>query len=63
MAPNNSTQNNKKGEKQIVIGVSVPADGEILDSAALEKFLHDRIKVDGKPGQVGDAVKIPREAQ
>jgi len=32
-----------------------------LDPASFEKFLHDRIKVNGKAGQLGDAVSISRD--
>jgi len=34
----------------------------VFDGAAYEKFLHDHIKVEGKPGQLGDKIKIKREA-
>merc|ERR1711964_479475 len=34
-----------------------------LDADAFEKFLHDRIKVDGRPGQLGDAVQVVREGE
>lgn len=33
----------------------------MLDPASFEKFLHDRIKVGGKTGVLGDSVKITRE--
>jgi large subunit ribosomal protein L22e len=33
----------------------------VLDPASFEKFLHDRIKVGGKTGVLGEAVKITRE--
>lgn len=32
-----------------------------MDAAAFEKFLHDRIKVNGKAGALGDNVKITRD--
>ena len=35
----------------------------MLDGDAFEKFLHDRIKVEGKAGQLGEAVKISREGE
>jgi len=34
-----------------------------MDSASFEKFLHDRIKVKGKTGVLGDAVAITRDKQ
>ena len=45
------------------IDFSGPANDQVLDADAFEKFLHDRIKVDGKPGQLGDAVQITREGE
>jgi large subunit ribosomal protein L22e len=32
-----------------------------MDAALLEKFLHDRIKVNGKAGALGDKVKLVRD--
>eukprot|EP01115_Flamella_aegyptia_P000428 TRINITY_DN10618_c0_g1_i1.p1 TRINITY_DN10618_c0_g1~~TRINITY_DN10618_c0_g1_i1.p1 ORF type:complete len:93 (-),score=48.78 TRINITY_DN10618_c0_g1_i1:44-322(-) len=32
-----------------------------MDPAGFEKFLHDRIKVGGKPGNLGDLIKISRD--
>ncbi len=51
-----------KGEKYF-IDFSGPASDGILDAAAFEKFLHDRIKVDGKAGQLGDVVTVTREGE
>merc|ERR1712151_1326968 len=42
------------------INCAKPVDDGIMDSGAFEKFLHDRIKVNGKAGQLGDAVQIER---
>jgi large subunit ribosomal protein L22e len=36
-------------------------DDRVLDPASFEKFLHDRIKVNGKTGVLGDAVTISRD--
>ena len=33
----------------------------MLDASSFEKFLHDRIKVNGKAGNLGDKVTITRE--
>merc|ERR1712196_28588 len=38
-----------------------PVEDRVLDPASFEKFLHDRIKVNGKAGELGDAVTITRE--
>jgi large subunit ribosomal protein L22e len=43
------------------IDVSKPVEDGIMDAAAFEKFLHDRFKVNGKAGVLGDVVKITRE--
>lgn len=46
---------------KFTIDCTVPVDDRVLDPASFEKFLHDRIKVGGKVGVLGDAVKISRE--
>ncbi|KDQ19934.1 hypothetical protein BOTBODRAFT_27347 [Botryobasidium botryosum FD-172 SS1] len=46
---------------KFTIDFSKPANDGVFDGAAYEKFLHDRIKVEGKAGQLGDNVKISRE--
>ncbi|KAI0318494.1 ribosomal protein L22e [Amylostereum chailletii] len=46
---------------KFVIDYSRPASDGLFDGAAFEKFLHDRIKVEGKAGQLGDNIKIHRE--
>lgn len=44
-----------------MIDYSRPASDGVFDGADFEKFLHDRIKVEGKAGQLGDNVKIVRD--
>ena len=44
-----------------IIDYSKPAGDGVFDGAAFEKYLHDRIKVENKTGQLGDNVKITRE--
>ncbi|CAL1696116.1 unnamed protein product [Somion occarium] len=46
---------------KFVIDYSRPAGDGVFDGAAFEKYLHDRIKVDGKTGQLGENVKIHRD--
>lgn len=46
---------------KFVIDSHVPVADRVLDPASFEKFLHDRIKVNGKAGQLGDVVTITRE--
>ena len=43
---------------QFVINASQPASDKIFDVSAFEKFLHDKIKVDGRVGNLGDQVTI-----
>ncbi|SOV01368.1 probable ribosomal protein L22 [Ustilago sp. UG-2017a] len=52
-----------KTSHKFFIDFSGPANDGILDAAAFEKYLHDRIKVDGKAGNLGDHVKITREGE
>ena len=44
-----------------VIDCFIPVEDRVLDPASFEKFLHDRIKVNGKAGQLGDVITITRE--
>jgi len=59
MAPT-STRSKKpqKVTKKYVINASQPASDKIFDVSAFEKFLHDRIKVEGRVGNLGDNVQI-----
>lgn len=41
-----------------MINASQPASDKIFDVSAFEKFLNERIKVDGRVGNLGDTVKI-----
>merc|ERR1712110_1269518 len=56
-----ATKKVKKAEQlKFSINCAKPVDDGIMDAGAFEKFLHDRIKVNGKAGQLGDAVVIDR---
>ncbi|KAF9456534.1 ribosomal protein L22e [Collybia nuda] len=46
---------------KFIIDYSKPATDGVFDGADFEKFLHDRIKVDGKAGQLGESIKISRD--
>uniref|UniRef100_A0A7S4S6L5 Large ribosomal subunit protein eL22 n=1 Tax=Alexandrium monilatum TaxID=311494 RepID=A0A7S4S6L5_9DINO len=53
-----------KGKKQMLkftIDCQQPADDNIIEAKDFEKFLTNRIKVDGKTGNLGDKVTITRE--
>jgi large subunit ribosomal protein L22e len=43
---------------QFIINASQPASDKIFDVSAFEKFLQDKIKVDGRVGNLGDVVQI-----
>jgi len=47
--------------RNISIDCSSPVDDGIMDINSFEKFLHDRIKVDGKLGNLGQNIKIKRD--
>ncbi|KAL7417561.1 ribosomal protein L22e [Mrakia frigida] len=55
-----STGSSKKPAHSFTIDCTKPAEDKIFDVAAFEKYLHDSIKVDGKPGQLGTIVGITR---
>ncbi|KAJ3042854.1 hypothetical protein HDV00_006415 [Rhizophlyctis rosea] len=52
----------KKQPVKFTIDASGPAGDGILDTAAFEKFLHDRIKVGGRTGNLTDTVTIARSS-
>lgn len=62
-APKATTGKAKAAGQKYFIDFSGPAADGILDAAAFEKFLHDRIKVDGKAGQLGDVVQVQKEGE
>ncbi|CAK7266723.1 60S ribosomal protein L22 [Sporothrix epigloea] len=47
-----------KTTKKFVINASQPASDKIFDVAAFEKYLIDRIKVDGRVGNLGETIAI-----
>ncbi|KAI9734613.1 MAG: 60S ribosomal protein L22 [Cirrosporium novae-zelandiae] len=47
-----------KTTKKFIINASQPASDKIFDVSAFEKFLHDKIKVEGRPGNLGDSIEI-----
>ncbi|CCM00898.1 uncharacterized protein FIBRA_02944 [Fibroporia radiculosa] len=46
---------------KFVVDYSRPAGDGVFDGAAFEKYLHDRIKIEGKTGQLGENIKIARD--
>ncbi|KAF7724157.1 60S ribosomal protein L22 [Apophysomyces ossiformis] len=61
MAPVKATTTAVKKAK-FVIDCTAPANDKIFDAAAFEKYLHDRIKVEGRTNNLGDSVVITRGA-
>ncbi|PRP82916.1 putative 60S ribosomal protein L22 [Planoprotostelium fungivorum] len=51
----------QKKTLKFTIDCSQPVDDGILDPSSFEKFLHDKIKVAGKAGNLGDAVSVSRD--
>jgi large subunit ribosomal protein L22e len=51
----------KKAVAKFTIDCRDPVEDKVFDAAAFEKFLHDRIKVNGKAGNLGSKVQISRE--
>ncbi|CAG8554790.1 10959_t:CDS:2, partial [Dentiscutata heterogama] len=47
-------------KQKYIIDASAPSQDKIFDSAAFEKFLHDRVKINGRTGQLGELVTISR---
>jgi len=51
----------KKRAQKFTVDCTHPVDDGILDPSTFEKFLHDRIKVNGKAGALGDQVVVSRD--
>eukprot|EP00978_Attheya_sp_CCMP212_P028512 scaffold98579_cov54-Attheya_sp.AAC.4 len=52
----------KKSTVKFVIDCTQPVDDKVLDVASFEKYLHDRIKIDGKTGALAsNSVVITRD--
>ncbi|KAH7356892.1 ribosomal protein L22e [Rhexocercosporidium sp. MPI-PUGE-AT-0058] len=60
MAPNTKSSKGKQAKvtNKFIINASQPASDKIFDVSAFEKFLQDKIKVDGRVGNLGETVQI-----
>ncbi|PMD23881.1 ribosomal protein L22e, partial [Hyaloscypha hepaticicola] len=60
MAPSTKSAKGKQAKvtHKFIINASQPASDKIFDVSAFEKFLQDKIKVDGRVGNLGDIVQI-----
>ncbi|AEO56064.1 hypothetical protein MYCTH_2300549 [Thermothelomyces thermophilus ATCC 42464] len=66
MAPIAKKTGAKKGPKvtkKFIINASQPASDKIFDVSAFEKFLNERIKVDGRVGNLGETIKISQQGE
>eukprot|EP00923_Selenidium_pygospionis_P017188 GHVN01030206.1.p1 GENE.GHVN01030206.1~~GHVN01030206.1.p1 ORF type:complete len:127 (-),score=27.15 GHVN01030206.1:249-629(-) len=52
------TKGIQKQEKKFILDCSTPVQDNIVDTARMEKFFRDRIKVEGKVGQLAGKVKV-----
>jgi len=51
----------RKQTLKFTIDCSQPVDDGIMDAASFEKFLQDRIKVNGKVGNLGEQITVSRD--
>jgi large subunit ribosomal protein L22e len=51
----------KKKALTFTIDCAKPVEDKIMEIASFEKFLADKIKVNGKTGVLGDVVKVARD--
>jgi hypothetical protein len=51
----------KKKALAFTIDCTKPVEDKIMEIASFEKFLQDKIKLNGKTGVLGDAIKVVRE--
>ncbi|KAK1938561.1 putative 60S ribosomal L22e protein [Babesia divergens] len=48
-------------KSKFLLDCTAPANDNIINPSGLEKYLQDRIKVDGKTGNLGSSVTVTRE--
>mmetsp|Transcript_33973 Transcript_33973/g.61582 ORF Transcript_33973/g.61582 Transcript_33973/m.61582 type:complete len:126 (+) Transcript_33973:40-417(+) len=61
MASRRTKASKGKGSKKrlkFTIDCSVLVDDDLLETGSFEKFMQDKIKVNGKAGNLGDAVEV-----
>ncbi|KAG8169047.1 hypothetical protein KVR01_001796 [Diaporthe batatas] len=58
MAPQTKKGRSSKTTKKFIINASQPASDKIFDVSAFEKFLNEKIKVDGRVGNLGETIQI-----
>ncbi|KAI5811421.1 putative 60S ribosomal protein L22 [Peziza echinospora] len=65
MAPSTKSTVKKQGKatQKFVINASQPVSDKIFDINAFEKFLSEKIKVENRVGNLGDAVQVSQEGE
>ncbi|CAN8105696.1 unnamed protein product [Discula destructiva] len=61
MAPITKKGKSGKVTKKFIINASQPASDKIFDVSAFEKFLNEKIKVEGRVGNLGETVQISQQ--
>jgi len=51
----------KKRTTRYIIDCTHPVEDGIMDAGSFEKFLHDKIKVNGKAGVLGNSISVTRD--
>ncbi|KAK4168815.1 ribosomal protein L22e [Cladorrhinum sp. PSN259] len=52
-----------KVTRKFIINASQPASDKIFDVSAFEKFLNEKIKVEGRVGNLGETIKISQAGE
>ncbi|KAM7187570.1 Ribosomal protein L22e [Naviculisporaceae sp. PSN 640] len=65
MAPiaKKSAKKGPKTTKKFIINASQPASDKIFDVSGFEKFLNEKIKVEGRVGNLGETIKISQQGE
>ncbi|ROV89825.1 hypothetical protein VMCG_09480 [Cytospora schulzeri] len=61
MAPQIKKGKSAKTTKKFIINASQPASDKIFDVSAFEKFLNEKIKVEGRVGNLGETIQISQQ--
>jgi|TARA_B110000208_G_C11708937_1_gene408558 large subunit ribosomal protein L22e len=61
--PKSKKSSGSTEKKKFCIDCKVPFQDNVLDPASFMKFLTDRIKVDGRTGNLGTKVEVKRESE
>ncbi|KUI52516.1 60S ribosomal protein L22 [Cytospora mali] len=61
MAPITKKGKSGKTTKKFIINASQPASDKIFDVSAFEKFLNEKIKVEGRVGNLGETIQISQQ--